>query len=38
MEEKIKELDDRIAKLERDSHPVRAFVTCEECKKKIKEI
>jgi len=31
------ELDEKVEKLEKASHPPREFVRCEECKTKIKE-
>ncbi len=34
---KVKHLEDRISILEKNSHPPRDFVVCEECKKKIKK-
>ena len=37
LEEKIKMLEDRIENLESIAHPPRIFVTCEDCKNKIKE-
>ena len=37
MKEKIKALERRIEKLEKDSHPAREFVNCQKCKEKIKE-
>ena len=33
----MKSLEKRVDKLEKDAHPPRTFVTCEECKTKIKE-
>ena len=37
-EEELLDLKLRVAKLEKNSHPKRKFVTCEYCKKKIKEM
>ena len=37
MEARIRKIEDRVKKLEDQSHPPRTFVTCEECKQKIKE-
>ena len=37
MEARIRKIEDRVKKLENQSHPPRIFVTCEECKQKIKE-
>ena len=33
----LEALQERIARLEKMAHPRRAFVTCEACKKQIKE-
>lgn len=33
----LEDLKERIARLEKMAHPRRAFVTCEACKKQIKE-
>ena len=37
MEARIKKIEDRVKVLEEKSHSPRIFVTCEECKQKIKE-
>ena len=37
MEARIKDIEDRMRALEEKSHSPRTFVTCEECKQKIKE-
>ena len=37
LEYRIKLLEDKVEKLEKESHPPREFVRCEECKQKIKE-
>ena len=37
MEARFRKIEDRVKKLEDQSHPPRTFVTCEECKQKIKE-
>ena len=37
IEHRIKLLEEKVEKLEKASHPPRTFVTCEECKQKIKE-
>ena len=37
MGERIKKIEDRMKALEDQAHPPRTFVTCEECKQKIKE-
>ena len=35
--EEIADLKERLSRLEEMAHPRRAFVTCESCKKKIRE-
>ena len=37
MEYRVKLLEEKVEKLEKKSHSPRIFVTCEECKQKIKE-
>ena len=37
-DKKIEAIEKKLAKLEKNSHPKRKFVTCEYCKKKIKEM
>ena len=34
---KVKELEERIKLLEKNSHPRRKFIVCEKCKNKVKE-
>tara|TARA_R100001530_G_C4317707_1_gene154809 strand:+ start:239 stop:370 length:132 start_codon:yes stop_codon:yes gene_type:complete len=36
-EDELKDIRKRLYILEKDSHPIRDFVRCERCKKKIKE-
>ena len=37
MRARVNALEDRVKVLEGQAHPPRTFVTCEECKQKIKE-
>ena len=37
LEYRIKLLEDKVEKLEKESHPPREYVRCEECNQKIKE-
>ena len=37
LDREVEVLSRRVLKLEVDSHPIRVFVMCETCKKKIKE-
>ena len=37
MEARIRKIEDRVKELENQAHPPRTFVTCEDCKQKVKE-